>query len=82
MSDMNADTLKYLFGRRVQSIRATHGMTQETLAEKAGISPEYVSRIERGNTSPSFGTISRVAEALQVRVKTLFDFSDLDKGSY
>jgi transcriptional regulator with XRE-family HTH domain len=57
-------------------------MTQESLAEKAGISPEYISRIERGNTSPSFETIFRVAEALQVRVKTLFDFSDLDRGNY
>jgi transcriptional regulator with XRE-family HTH domain len=57
-------------------------MTQESLAEKAGISPEYISRIERGNTSPSFETISRVAEALRVRVKTLFDFSDLDRGNY
>lgn len=75
---MDAETLKKRFGRRVRSIRAARGLTQEGLAEKAGLSPEYVSQIERGEASPSFETVSSIASAFSVGPSALFDFSDLE----
>jgi transcriptional regulator with XRE-family HTH domain len=73
---MNDNQLKILFGKRVKSIRISHKFTQAQLAEKIGCSVEYISRIERGLASPSFDSISKLADALGVTAKTLFDFTD------
>ena len=49
-------------------------MTQSELAQAAGIGNEYISKIERGLGSPSLETLVKIAEALQVEPKVLFDF--------
>lgn len=49
-------------------------MTQEQLAEASNISVDFLSLIERGKSGPSFEVIERLAEALEVPVKDLFDF--------
>ena len=74
---MNGKTLKQKFGRRVRSLRHTRDLTQEQLAEKAGMSPEYVSKIERGEASVSFKFMARLSTALKVDPVELFDFSQL-----
>lgn len=51
-------------------------MTQEQLAERCGISADYVSNMERGNKNPSFEMIAKLAEVLQVPEKEFFDFSE------
>lgn len=76
---MDADSLKKLFGRRLRSLRQLRDITQEGLAEEAGLSVEYVSRIERGLASPSFNTIVALSEALSLKPKQLFDFTPLDR---
>jgi transcriptional regulator with XRE-family HTH domain len=48
-------------------------MTQSELAEAAGIGNEYISKIERGLGSPSLETLVKIAEALQIELKVLFD---------
>ncbi|MGH7964882.1 MAG: helix-turn-helix domain-containing protein [Candidatus Binatia bacterium] len=74
---MDMVTLKRLFGRRVRSLRKLRDLTQEKLAEATSLSAEYVSKVERGLTSPSFEVIAKLAEALQVDPSMLFDFSEL-----
>ena len=74
---MEAKKLQALFGRRVRSARNLCDLTQEELAEKSGLSPEYISLIERGLTSPSFGTITRLCTALDLAPRDLFDFTNL-----
>jgi len=74
---MDARTLKHNFGRRIRSLRLLRALTQERLSELAGLSPEYVSKIERGQASPSFGSIAELARALEVKPHQLFDFKDL-----
>lgn len=74
---MDMGTLKRLFGRRVRSLRKLRDLTQEELAEATSLSAEYVSKVERGLTSPSFEVIAKLAEALQVDPSMLFDFSEL-----
>jgi len=61
---MDAEALKKKFGRRVRSLRKLRDLTQEQLAEAGGISPEYVGKIERGQASPSFDSITRLASAI------------------
>ena len=74
---MDTDTLKLKFGRRVRSLRNLRDLTQEQLAEKSDLSPEYVGKIERGGASPSFSVIARLSRALNIRPVGLFDFTEL-----
>lgn len=49
-------------------------MTQEQLAEAADISVDFLSLVERGVNAPSFTTLERLADALGVPEKDLFEF--------
>lgn len=51
----------------IKKIRKQRGMTQEALAEAANISPEYVSRIERGINKPSLKTLYDLSMALEFK---------------
>lgn len=61
-------------GKRIKQIRKAARLTQERLAEKAGLSVEYISRIERGVGRPSFKTLATLAKVFNVSVKDFFDF--------
>ena len=58
-------------GRRVRKFREERCLTQEALAEAAGVSVPYVSHIERGIKKLSLGTLLRLSAALDVTVDTL-----------
>lgn len=60
-----------VLGKAVRQLREERGMTQEAVAFVAGVHPTWVSRIENGTLNPSWGMISRVAEALEVKVSEL-----------
>jgi len=52
-------------GRRLQQLRRQHGLSQETLAYQAGISPQTMSRLERQPcASCRTRTLGRLARAL------------------
>ena len=52
--------------------RKKAGFSQETLAEKADIHPNYVGRIERGECSATLTILLRIAKALDVRPHRFF----------
>src|SRR5215472_14351582 len=53
------------FGALLKRYRLASGLTQSELAEKAGLSPEAVSALERGvNRAPRKDTVALLAEAL------------------
>lgn len=52
-------------GRAIQRIRKERGMTQEQLAEKVGIDPNSISRIERGRLIPALPTLIDICNALE-----------------
>lgn len=55
MLDKNAFREKCrLLGAKIKYYRTIHGMNQTMLAEKLGISYQYLSRIECGKQSPAF----------------------------
>jgi transcriptional regulator with XRE-family HTH domain len=64
--------LKRRFGYATATLRRNKGFTQQQLAERAGISVDFLSLIERGLRSPSFPVIERIAKALEVDVSMLF----------
>ena len=53
-------------GRVIESLRRGKQMTQEDLAEKAGLEPNTISRIERDDVVPSYGSILSIALALNL----------------
>ncbi len=70
-----------LFGMRMKELRTARNLSQEQLAEKSGISPKYMSRIEMGLHFPSFDIITKLATALQVEVKDFFEFAHEAKNT-
>ncbi len=69
-------TLKIQFGQQVRELRRVQGITQEYLANAAGLTTESISNIERGIFGPRFENIERLAQALNVDVKNLFEFDN------
>jgi transcriptional regulator with XRE-family HTH domain len=58
-------------GRAVRRLRDERGLTQEALADRARITPVYVSRIERGRGNPTWRILVDLAAALEIRVADL-----------
>jgi transcriptional regulator with XRE-family HTH domain len=67
-------SLRVSFGKRIRALRMRAGLSQEDLAESAEISVDFVSLVERGINAPSFETLERLAAALGVAPRDLFDF--------
>lgn len=79
MSDNPATTAKLtteevsrVFGRRVRELRQGLGLTMEQFAEAAGLSIGMLSKIENGQTSPSFNSLTNLANAAGVPFTALF----------
>lgn len=60
------------FGERLREIRTKKGVSQEALAELAGLHRTYVSSIERGERNISIVNIAKLAEALEVPIRDFF----------
>jgi len=62
-----------LFGNRLRELRLEPGLSQEKLAEMAGLHRNYVGILERGLQSASLDAICKLAAALQIRPSVLLD---------
>lgn len=60
-----------IVGEAIRRARQEHGWTQAFLAEQAGLSPNYVARLERGELGPSLFVASRLCDALGIEIDTL-----------
>lgn len=61
------------FGEGVRALRQELGLTIEQLAERADLSNNHVSEIERAKTNPRLDTIDALAAALGVSTRALVD---------
>jgi len=60
------------FAEKLKRLRKARGMTLQQLSDATGISPSYISRMERGEKQcPSFPILTALASALNVDVLTL-----------
>jgi putative transcriptional regulator len=64
------------FGIALRELRKQRGLTQEELAVKIDRSTDSVSQLERGINEPSFETLYRLSEALQVPAAFLLSLPD------
>ena len=60
------------FGANVRKHRLALGVSQEALAEDAGLDRTYIGSVERGQRNIGLINIKRIADALHVRVRDLF----------
>jgi len=65
--------LKRVMAANVRRIRAQRNMTQEDLADRAGISVRYLGSIERGSTAATVVVLGRLARALRVKPGELLE---------
>lgn len=63
--------LQCTIGKNIRDARKTCGYTKEVLAEKAEISVEHITQVERGDKMMSVPSLVRMAEALHVSVDAL-----------
>jgi transcriptional regulator with XRE-family HTH domain len=61
------------FGAAVRSSRATLGISQEDLADRAGLHRTYVSMIERGQRTASIAVVEKLAAALGTSMSALLE---------
>ncbi|MDR3336415.1 MAG: helix-turn-helix domain-containing protein [Treponema sp.] len=69
---ISGQDVRVLLGKRIQFYRKQRQLSQAALAEKAGISITFLSKIERGLKYPTSDTISGIANGLGVEVCELF----------
>ena len=70
-----------LFATNMKRIRLAGKMTQEKVAEAAGLHPNYISSVERGERNISICNIERIARALGVEMGELLAKADADAGN-
>jgi transcriptional regulator with XRE-family HTH domain len=61
-----------LLGQRVRAERHRIGLTQEQLAERVGLTPNFIAHLERGSRGASLETIVTLARVFRVPVRELF----------
>lgn len=71
------ENLKALFGKKIKEQRKQHNYTQAKLAELVNVDDKHISCIESGKNFPSPDLIERIAKALKLEIKDLFEFNYL-----
>ena len=69
MPPANQDRIEV--GRRIKQLRNAQGLTVQELATKSGVSPGYISEVERGLSAVSVDKLSQIAAGLGVGVDFL-----------
>ena len=65
------------FGKAVRSIRVSKGISQEKLAELAGIDRSYMGGVERGEHNIALINIKRISDALEVPISNVMKKAEL-----
>jgi transcriptional regulator with XRE-family HTH domain len=62
-------------GLRIKAIRKILNLTQEQLAERAGVHPSYIGRLERADINTTIDMLSSIVKALNVPFSAVLDIS-------
>ena len=62
-----------IFARKLKELRAKKGLSQEELADIAGLHRTYVGSVERGERNISIDNMERLASALNIQIKDLLN---------
>jgi len=70
---MNKKEVLITFGQKIRDLRISKSYSQEVLADKANLHRTYIGMIERGEKNITLVNIEKLAKALDVNLKFLFD---------
>lgn len=71
--------MKLTIGENIRSFRKKNDLTQETLAERLGVSYQSISRWENGANYPDLEMLPAIADALAVTIDELLEMPDRRK---
>lgn len=74
MPSIRNDEYVKAFGKNLRKLRLDRGLTCEALEEKTGIDFRQISRLERGERSPTISTMLILAKGLNLKPLDLLDF--------
>lgn len=69
---MEKEPILLAFGQRVQKLRKKRNLSQEQLADMAGVHRTYIGMVERAEKNITLRNIKKIAKALDVNIKELF----------
>lgn len=72
---------KGTFGLRLRGFRKKKGLTIEQLAERVGLSTNYLGDVERGKKLPSMATLIRIVNVLDISADELLK-DDVNRADY
>lgn len=61
------------FGSRIQELRKKNNLTQSELAEKIGLSTNFIEMVERGERNTSVDKIFKLAKAFNISLAQFFE---------
>lgn len=61
------------FGKKIKELRNLKKISQEELADRAGVHRTYIGMIERAEKNITLINVEKIAKALNVNIKDLFD---------
>lgn len=68
---------KFSIGNNIRRLRFDHGeMTQQQLADQAGVTRQTIVAVEKGNYSPSLELAFRIARVFNVPLEAVFFIED------
>lgn len=73
-------TTRQMLGGRIKELRRLRKLSQEEAAERVGIDPKHLSRIEVGRGFPSLQTLEKLAQVLDVDLRDFFEFAHRAEG--
>lgn len=68
-----ADQILRRFGQKVRAVRKAKNLSQEALADCSELDRTYIGGVERGERNISLINIEKIAKALEVDIKDLFE---------
>ena len=79
---MEKEPILKAFGQRVQELRKERNLSQEQLADLAGVHRTYIGMIERAEKNITLCNIERIAKALKLDIKDLFWYGNNSPSYY
>ena len=66
---------------RIKELREAKKMTQNALANAAGVSPTYIYQLERGEKSPTVEYLDHICWGLGLTLKEFFDYPNEEENN-
>ncbi len=61
------------FGKRLRELRKQRKLTQEKLAEKIGLSTNFIGMVERGIRNTTIDNLFKISKALEIKLSKFFE---------